>query len=195
MTQGLPFPGRLGRRTARPGVAFALLGTLGATLTGCRIERTTTPGQEDAGADFAAHVEEILQLSADAWNAGDLDGFMVHYERAASTTYIGSDGLLVGFDAIRDRYAPGFEPGAERDSLRFESIRARPLDQLFGVATARYVLHRDGQTISTGPFTLVLRQVEGVWKIIHDQSAADPPAEEEPNEAGEVVGEGAADGA
>jgi ketosteroid isomerase-like protein len=181
MTQVFPSPGRPGRIVrlgiARPGIAVAVLVTFGTALTGCRIERTTTPGQEDPGADFGLRVEEILELSADAWNAGDLDGFMVHYERSPSTTYIGSGGLLVGFDAIRDRYAPGFEPGAERDSLRFESLRARPLDQLFGVATARYVLHRGDETISTGPFTLVLRQVEGAWKIIHDQSAADPPAE------------------
>jgi ketosteroid isomerase-like protein len=181
MKRGLPFTGRPDR-TAVQAVSFALLATLGMALTGCRIERTTTPGQQDPAADVASHVEEILQLSAAAWNAGDLDGFMVHYERAPTTTYIGSGGLLIGFDAIHDRYAPEFEPEAERDSLRFESIRARPLDQLSALATARYVLHRDGETTSTGPFTLVLRRIEGDWKIIHDQSAADPPPEPPPDE-------------
>jgi hypothetical protein len=43
------------------------------------------------------------------------------------------------------------------------------------VATARYVLTRDGETTSTGPFTLVMMRVEGTWEIVHDQSAADPP--------------------
>lgn len=183
MKRGLPFTARLDRAAVQT-VSFALLATFGLALTGCRIERTITPGQQDPAADVSLHVEEILQLSAAAWNAGDLDGFMVHYERAHTTTYIGSGGLLIGFDAIRDRYAPGFEPGAERDSLRFESIRARPLDQLFALATARYVLHRDGEITSSGPFTLVLRRIEGVWKIIHDQSAADPPPELPPDEDG-----------
>jgi hypothetical protein len=77
---------------------------------------------------------------------------------------------------VRDRYAPLFEPGAERDSLRFSELQARQLGQRHGLATARYTLFRDGETASTGLFTLVLLQVEGRWRIIHDQSAADPPS-------------------
>jgi hypothetical protein len=177
MKHGFRFPRRTRAKALAP---FALALVLGPTTAGCRLERTDAPGAEDQDAEFEARVEEILQLSADAWNAGDLEGFMVHYERAPTTTYIGSSGLLVGYDSIRGRYAPGFEPGAARDSLRFESIRTRRLEQRFGVATARYVLHRDGETTSTGPFTLVLMQVEGVWKIIHDQSAADPEPASEP---------------
>lgn len=176
MRHGPRFTHRL-RARALPGVALAL--ALGPWTAACRVERTGGPGAEDQDADFGARVEEILRLSAEAWNAGDLEGFMVHYERAPTTTYIGSSGLLVGYDAIYGRYAPGFEPGAARDSLRFESIRTRLLDQRFGIATARYVLHREGVTTSTGPFTLVLVRIEGAWKIIHDQSAADPPQEPE----------------
>ena len=182
MRQGIRFT--RGVRARALGV-LALAMTVGPWATACRIERAAAPGAEDQDADFEARVEEILRLSAEAWNAGDLEGFMVHYERAPATTYIGSAGLLVGYDAIRARYAPEFEPGAARDSLRFESIRTRLLEQRFGVATARYVLHREGVTTSTGPFTLVLMRVEGAWKIIHDQSAADPPPEPESEENGE----------
>lgn len=164
---------------ARELALLALVVALVPWTGACRIERASAPGVGDQDADFAARVEEILRLSAEAWNAGDLEGFMVHYERAPTTTYIGSSGLRVGYDSIHARYAPVFEPGAERDSLRFESIRTRLLDQRFGVATARYVLFREGVITSTGPFTLVLMRVEGAWKIIHDQSAADPPPEPE----------------
>lgn len=192
MRQGFRFSGRVRVRAL---AVFALAVALGPAIAGCRIERTIAPGQEDQDADFEARVEEILRHSADAWNAGDLDGFMVHYERAPTTTYIGSSGLLQGYEAIRARYAPGFEPGASRDSLRFESIRTRRLERRFGIATARYILHRDGVTTSTGPFTLVLTRVEGVWKIIHDQSAADPPPAPEPEPESEGDEEGAMAGA
>jgi hypothetical protein len=185
MKHGFRYAGRV---RAHALAAFAFVLTLGLGATGCRIERIDAPGVEDQDADFEARVEEILQLSADAWNTGNLEGFMVHYERAPTTTYIGSSGLLVGYDAIHGRYAPDFEPAAARDSLRFESIRTRRLEQRFGIATARYVLYRDGQTTSTGPFTLVLMQVEGAWKIIHDQSAADPPPERESGSAAEEEG-------
>ncbi len=161
-----PVPAR-----AAPWVALGLL-----LLFGCRIE-TIVPegGAGDEEPDIQLQVERMLELQAEAWNAGDLDGFMLHYERAPTTTYIGAAGLLIGYDAIRARYAPLFEPGAARDSLRFTDLRTRPLDQRYGLATARYVLHRGGETTSTGPFTLVLMSVEGAWRIVHDQSAADPP--------------------
>jgi hypothetical protein len=175
---------------ARRLALLALGSALVPWAVACRIERAAAPGVEDPEVELASQVESILRLSAEAWNAGDLDGFMVHY-------YIGGGGLRVGYDAIRERYAPDFEPGAARDSLRFESIRTRRLDQRFGIATARYVLHRDGATTSAGPFTLVLMQVEGAWKIIHDQSAADPaPARESAAEAADrEEDEGGATGA
>lgn len=158
-----------------------------SSLLGCRIaESTDVNGQTDASADFHSQVREILALSADAWNAGDLEGFMSHYDRSPATTFIGGDAKLYGYDAIRARYAPRFRPGADRDSLRFEGLETRVLSARHGLATARYVLYRNGETTASGPFTLVLLNVEGRWKIIHDQSAADPesgPADAEPSEA------------
>jgi ketosteroid isomerase-like protein len=156
--------------------ACALLSLV--ALAGCWIDPSTNVrGEGEEGTAFTAQVDEILRLSAEAWNSGALDGFMVHYLRAPTTTYIGAGTLRVGFDAIRERFAPLFEPGAERDSLRFSELRARRLGQRHGLATARYTLFRNGTTTSTGLFTLVLLQVEGRWRIVHDQSAADPPVE------------------
>jgi hypothetical protein len=167
------------RRIERGSVALFAGLVLGLSLHGCWISETTdVRGETDQGPVFEEQILDMLTGQADAWNAGDLDGFMVDYERTPTTSYIGSTGLITGFDAIRERYAPRFLPGAERDSLRFVDLHTRQLDPRFGLATARYVLYRDGQTTSTGPFTLVLVNVEGSWKITHDQSASDPPPAE-----------------
>lgn len=147
-----------------------------AVLTiGCTIEPVGNGGETGTDEpDLAAWATQILEDQAAAWNAGDLEGFMSAYDRSPETTYIGASGLITGFDGIRGRYAPEFEPGAIRDSLHFTDLTARELDPRFGVVTARYVLTRDGEVTSTGPFTLVMMRVEGIWKIVHDQSAADP---------------------
>jgi len=143
--------------------------------TACTIEPVRSSGEVGTEEpDLRTLVEGILDSQATAWNAGDLEGFMAAYDRSPETTYIGATGLIAGFDGIQARYAPLFEPGATRDSLRFTDLEARELDPRFGVATARYVLFRDGETTSTGPFTLVLLRIEGTWRIVHDQSAADP---------------------
>ncbi|MDX1577958.1 MAG: nuclear transport factor 2 family protein [Gemmatimonadota bacterium] len=152
--------------------AFALV----PSLLGCRIERAEPALADTADEpDLAARVADMLDGQAAAWNGGDLESFMAAYERSPETTYIGSGGLIEGFDGIRERYAPLFQADAERDSLRFTGLRVRQLDPRFGVATARYVLYRDGEVTSTGPFTLVLLRVEDAWRIVHDQSAEDPP--------------------
>ncbi len=163
------------RRRQRRGLALAAVVAAGLASGGCRLERLDGNGGSVANEpDFATQVASMLDRQAAAWNAGDLEGFMSAYHRSPESTYIGSSGLIEGYEGIRARYAPDFAAGAARDSLRFEALRVREVDTRVGVATARYVLEREGTVTSTGPFTLVLLNVEGAWLIVHDQSAADP---------------------
>ena len=166
---------RIGKRGAGLGAATAAVLVAGLALGGCRLERLNGNGAPVAveGPDLAEQAASLLDRQAAAWNAGDLDGFMSGYSPSPTTSYIGSTGLIEGYEGIRQRYAPGFAPGAARDSLRFEGLRVREVDERVGVATARYILERDGTVTSTGPFTLVLLNVEGAWLIVHDQSAED----------------------
>ncbi len=163
------------RRRQRRGLALAAVVAAGLASDGCRLERLDGNGGSVANEpDFATQVASMLDRQAAAWNAGDLERFMTAYHRSPESTYIGSSGLIEGYEGIRARYAPDFAAGAARDSLRFEALRVREVDTRVGVATARYVLEREGTVTSTGPFTLVLLNVEGAWLIVHDQSAADP---------------------
>jgi ketosteroid isomerase-like protein len=118
-----------------------------------------------------AAADSLLDQSARAWNAGDLEGFVQWYRRGPETTFLGSRGLMHGWEAIHDRYAPAFEPGAERDSLRFEGLESRPLASGLGLATARYVLFRSDSVTSAGVFTLILRDTREGWRIIHDHTS------------------------
>jgi uncharacterized protein (TIGR02246 family) len=119
-----------------------------------------------------AAVDSLLTASARAWNAGDLDGFLYWYDRSPETTFIGSTGRVHGWDAIRERYRPSFEPGASRDSLRFVGLETRPLAPGLGLATARYVLYQGDSVTATGIFTLVVREIDAGWRILHDHSSA-----------------------
>jgi len=148
---------------------FALLIVLPAVLSGCRVE--VEPEEDVSLEPYAAR---MLEASADAWNRGDLEAFLSDYQDAPSTTFVGSHGVLSGLEQIRKHYAPQFEPGSQRDSLRFETLRARSLSPMIGLVTARWVLYDDGVTRSAGPFTLVLRRTGTGWRIIHDHSSSDP---------------------
>jgi uncharacterized protein (TIGR02246 family) len=115
-------------------------------------------------------IQAMLDSSARAWNAGDLDGFMFTYARDSATTFMTARGPVYGYDAIRERYAPRFAPDAQRDSLTFTDLVVRPLDASYAIATARYVLTRGDSVTATGPFTVVLRRQSEGWRMVHDHT-------------------------
>lgn len=167
-------------------LALALL--LGLATAGCWIEHHPKgeAGGQDGDPGTAAgpsesnlwsQVDADLDSSAAAWNRGELEEFLASYRRRPTTTYIGSSGLVIGYEGIRSRYAPLFEAGADRDSLRFRDLRVRPLGDSTALAIGRYVLHRADSVTSTGIFTLVLRRTGGDWMIVHDHSSALEPGE------------------
>jgi uncharacterized protein (TIGR02246 family) len=124
-------------------------------------------------AELLRTMTEQLDRSAADWNRGDLDAFVADYARDTTTTFVDHGRAQHGFDFIRSRYAPRFAPGAQRDSLRFEAVEARPLGPRNALVTARYILFRSGRTTASGPFTLVLELRRDGWKIIHDHSSGD----------------------
>jgi uncharacterized protein (TIGR02246 family) len=157
------------RRKAFVRSLIAVLIVLPTTLSGCRIEV-----EPEENVSLEPYIQQMLETSAAAWNQGDLEAFLSDYQDAPSTTFVGARGILSGIDEIRGNYASRFGPGAERDSLRFESIRVRMLSPMIGIVTARYVLHEGGVTQAAGPFTLIMRRTGAGWKITHDHSSSDP---------------------
>lgn len=129
----------------------------------------------DERAARRAEIETMLARSAANWNRGDLDAFVADYLPGNGTTYIGSRGVLRGPADIRAAYAPRFAPGGARDSLSFQLVDVDPLapDVLNVIATyilARHVGARDSVT-ARGPTSLVMRRVDGRWRIVHDHSS------------------------
>jgi len=141
-----------------------------ALLAGCYNAEERSVG---VGADeLHTIVDDLLTDSEEKWNGGDLDGFMYWYQSGSETSFMGSDGPFYGWDQIRDRYAARFEPGASRDSLRFENLETRPIAPWLGLATARYVLFQEDSITATGIFTLVVKHTADGWRIIHDHSSS-----------------------
>lgn len=153
----------------RPLAALAVL----VGLAGCRIEKQPEP--ERPVLDPTAKIDSTLRRSAAGWNAGDLTAFMDAYAPGQEVTYVTPESVVSGHAEIRRLYAPRFAPGARRDSLRFADLQVRTLDSTHALGTAHWILYRNGDTTSWGPFTLVMERIDGAWKIIHDHSSSAPP--------------------
>jgi uncharacterized protein (TIGR02246 family) len=164
---------------------------LGAALVaqavlGCTGDESWQPEGVEGGGDPArvtTQVIEMLHASAASWNSGDLEGFLDDYWRSDDLTFSGGTGVTRGWEDVRQRYLRSYwAPDVARDSLRFEELEVTALGEDHALALGRYVLYRpeEGDVVSsTGHFSLVLRRVDGSWRIIHDHTSETPSQEGE----------------
>jgi uncharacterized protein (TIGR02246 family) len=156
-------------RAARLLAAGALL------LAACARTGVAYHATEPQRATVREQIAAMLGRSAANWNRGDLDAFVADYLPSDATTFVGGHGVLRGTAPIRAAYAPRFAPGGVRDSLSFVLLDVDPLapDVVNVIATyvlARHIAGRDSVT-ATGPTSLVMRRVDGRWRIVHDHSS------------------------
>jgi uncharacterized protein (TIGR02246 family) len=122
-----------------------------------------------------AELEAMLQRAAVDWNRGDLDGFIGDYLPGDSTTYIGGRGLVRGPAAIRASYARLFTGEMQRDSLSFVMLDVDPVAPDVANLIAQYILTRRAggrdSVTARGPTSLLVRRVDGRWRIVHDHSS------------------------
>lgn len=125
-------------------------------------------------ADPTAEIVAALEASTEAWNAGEMEGFLEPYLDSPGTTFVGGSGLLRGKDAIRESYRRSYwRTGTPEDRLSFREIEVRPLGPEHALAVGRYVVasRATGEQTATGLFSLVLVRTPQGWKILHDHSS------------------------
>jgi beta-aspartyl-peptidase (threonine type) len=115
----------------------------------------------------------MLEESAEAWNRGDLAGFLEPYLDSPSTTFVTPTGLLHGKAAIEARYRSSYwKDGPPADRLRFAELEVRMLGPEHALLTGRYrLLTPAGELRGEGPFSLVLSLTPEGWRIVHDHSS------------------------
>jgi uncharacterized protein (TIGR02246 family) len=131
-----------------------------------------TPAPADVSGDRTA-VRAVLDAQVEAWNRGDLEGFMVGYWRSPELVFCSGASVTKGWDATLARYRQRYQAeGHEMGRLRFDAIEVLPLgpDAAFARGAWRLQL-RDGKQ-PNGLFTLVLRRLDGAWRIVHDHTSS-----------------------
>lgn len=135
------------------------------------------PGGGPEPAAPTAEITRILQASADAWNRGDVDGFLLPYHRSPELSFVGSDDIVRGFSALRARYQGGYFDSGLPPRLRFTDLEVRPLGESNALMLGRYTLEdrSGGAVTSTGIFTLVWGRTPDGWRILHDHTSETGP--------------------
>jgi len=121
--------------------------------------------------DPTSDIRELLTRQTEAWNRGDLKGFLDPYLHTDELTFFSGDTVTRGFAAIQARYERRYGTSPETmGRLRFEDLDVTLLGPDAVVARGRFRLQmKDGNP--TGIFTLILRKSAGKWMIVHDHTS------------------------
>jgi ketosteroid isomerase-like protein len=118
-----------------------------------------------------APVQQVLQQQQAAWNRGDLEAFMSGYWNSPELTFFGTK-KTSGWQATLERYRKTYQAdGREMGKLEFSGLQivALGLDSAFVRGSWKLTMS-DGKT-PHGLFTLVFRQFQDGWKIVHDHTS------------------------
>jgi ketosteroid isomerase-like protein len=116
-------------------------------------------------------VRAVLDEQVQAWNRGDIDGFMMGYAKSDKTTFISGDTLTRGWQTVLDRYKKSYDSREKMGTLAFTELEVKPLSDDSAVANGRWQLTRAGDT-PHGRFTLIFRRTAEGWRIVHDHTSS-----------------------
>ncbi|MDQ2658864.1 MAG: nuclear transport factor 2 family protein [Verrucomicrobiota bacterium] len=128
-------------------------------------DTTATPNSS------TAEIRAVLRAQAQAWNRGDVDGYMRGYANSRATEFISGDTLTRGWQTVRDRYAKKYDSREKMGALDFSDLRITLLSTDAALATGRWKLTRQRDQ-PHGRFTLLFRRTMEGWRIVHDHTSS-----------------------
>jgi ketosteroid isomerase-like protein len=130
-----------------------------------------------AAPSVIAEIRAVIQAQQEAWNRGDIDGFMNGYARAKrpsgsdSIVFVSEDTVTRGWRTVRDRYKKKYSDRAKMGTLTFSDLEITSLGSDSAVALGRWKLKRTKDQ-PHGRFTLIFRRTPDGWRIVHDHTSA-----------------------
>jgi beta-aspartyl-peptidase (threonine type) len=126
-----------------------------------------------AAAEVPAAVRAVLDAQLEAWNRGDLEGFMATYWRSPDLVFCSGGTVTRGWDETLARYRKRYQSeGREMGRLRFDGIEVVPLGEDAALARGAWRLRMTDGKEPHGLFTLLLRRLNGAWQIVHDHTSS-----------------------
>ncbi|MDD5544289.1 MAG: nuclear transport factor 2 family protein [Acidobacteriia bacterium] len=159
--------------------------TLGLLLI--LIARSPVVGAE-APTKAEDEIRTVLQRQVEAWNRGDLEGFMQGYWDSPDLIFTSGGNVRRGWQTTLDRYKQTYPDKSQMGTLSFDNLEIHLLGtsgrtNLAASSTVvfgKWKLTRANDT-PHGVFTLVLERFpstpgkkDGGWKIVHDHTSSSP---------------------
>ena len=144
------------------------LGILSGLLAVTSLNAHTANKQQQEKA--VAAIRAVLDAQRDAWNRGDVDGYMDGYSRTG-TVFISGDTVTRGWQTVLDRYKRIYDSKEKMGVLTFSDLETTLLSNDSAVVIGRWHLKRANDE-PHGRFSLIFRKTKQGWKIVQDHTSS-----------------------
>ena len=117
-----------------------------------------------------AEISKMLHRDAKHWSEGNIEAFMESYIKSDSLVFVGRRGLTYGWQQTLENYKKGYPSKEHMGQLRFDLLNFKELSSDVFLVIGKYNLQRTVGDAS-GYFSIILRKIDGQWKIIADHSS------------------------
>lgn len=126
--------------------------------------------QASAQNDDKILVLKLLEDQRQAWNKGNILEFMQGYLKSDSLLFVGKNGAKYGWDTTLANYKKSYPDQKAMGFLSFDIKEVRLISADHAFVLGAWHLKREKDE-PKGFFTLILKKINGEWKVIADHSS------------------------
>jgi uncharacterized protein (TIGR02246 family) len=126
---------------------------------------------QSSNAKAISAIRAVIDAQRDAWNRGDIEGYMDGYDRSAETVFISGDRVTRGWQTVLERYKKSYDSREKMGTLTFSDLEITVLSKDAAIVLGRWHLRRSKDE-PHGRFTLLFRKTKAGWRIVHDHTSS-----------------------
>jgi beta-aspartyl-peptidase (threonine type) len=149
------------------------VGAAAQDTTQKQIDEARRAPRAQAAGRVEQSVKRVLISQVEAWNKGDLEGYMQGYWHSPDLTFFSGGTITQGWEPTLERYRKRYQSGGnEMGHLDFQDLQVNQLGTKSAVATGKWQLTMHDGKKPHGLFTLIFLKTEQGWKIVHDHTSS-----------------------
>ena len=135
-------------------------------LNACKKEGVSSSNYEAS----KQQITSMMLQTAEDWSKGDLEAFMNGYIKSDSLKFVGSGGITYGWQQTLENYKKGYPTKEHTGTLTFNLLEFDQLANDVFLVIGEFHLKRTVGD-ADGMFSIILKRINGEWKIIADHSS------------------------
>ncbi len=115
-------------------------------------------------------IKTLLETQRQAWNSGDITGFMQGYQKSDSLLFVSKNGPEYGWTTVLENYQKSYPNKASMGYLTFGIKQIKMIDKKHALVLGSWHLKREKDE-PQGYFTLLVEKFKDGWKVVVDHTS------------------------